>query len=219
MSSRTRLKKRETSEAEQEWVVEPHVEIKLSSTSAQPVSQVLYHFQQRQYVSLPKGDNLIHLLTLPSRTILREDLELQSMQTTPQVKDEGATVQLAPQLERQVVPAEEVAQMLEELYGNIMSPEELAKLDSQPNPFNFSDRVSQTSRIPRKETYQQTDQPPSSSFGVTTGLSIVYDAYKRDHNLFLARERQRQLQKEREEEEEKKTGSKVGVCEGARVAG
>nr|XP_027228347.1 dynein intermediate chain 2, ciliary-like [Penaeus vannamei] len=34
-----------------------------------------------------------------------------------------------------------------DLYGDIMSREDLLKLDSQPNPFNYSGRVSQTQRI------------------------------------------------------------------------
>lgn len=39
---------------------------------------------------------------------------------------------------------------MEELYGAYATPEELAKLDAQPNPFNYSDRVSQTFRVVMK---------------------------------------------------------------------
>lgn len=42
---------------------------------------------------------------------------------------------------------DEANRELEELYGGIVSKEELARLDSQPNPFNFSERVSQTTRL------------------------------------------------------------------------
>lgn len=41
---------------------------------------------------------------------------------------------------------EEAKKLMEEVYLDMMSREELAKLDSQPNPFNFSERVSQTNR-------------------------------------------------------------------------
>lgn len=39
---------------------------------------------------------------------------------------------------------------MEEVYKDMVSQEDLAKLDSQPNPFNFSERVSQTNRFSRR---------------------------------------------------------------------
>lgn len=38
----------------------------------------------------------------------------------------------------------------DEVYNSVISKEELQRIDAQPNPFNFSDRVSQTIKIPRK---------------------------------------------------------------------
>ncbi|KAG7174922.1 putative dynein intermediate chain 1-like 4, partial [Homarus americanus] len=100
---------------------------------------------------------------------------------------------------------QDVGQDLEEIYGNIMSAEQLAKLDTQPNPFNFSERVSQTLRIPRKDLALQTDQPPSNTFGSNVGLSVIYDFYQRHYCLVMIRERQRQMEKDKEDEKEKKS--------------
>lgn len=40
--------------------------------------------------------------------------------------------------------------LMEEVYRDMVSQDELSKLDSQPNPFNFSERVSQTNRFSHK---------------------------------------------------------------------
>lgn len=44
----------------------------------------------------------------------------------------------------------DISEDMKEVYGSVMSAEQLAKIDSQPNPFNFSERVSQTARTPCK---------------------------------------------------------------------
>lgn len=44
----------------------------------------------------------------------------------------------------------DISEDMKQLYGSLMSAKQLAKLDLQPNPFNFSERVSQTARIPCK---------------------------------------------------------------------
>ncbi|XP_069188642.1 dynein intermediate chain 2, ciliary [Procambarus clarkii] len=218
MSSRARLRKRDNFDPGQLQVLGPEVEIRLSSSSAQLEAEVCYDFKSNQYQTLPAGDFLINLLTLPSRVIHREDLELQTLaRETAQgqgiralfrskcsichiISNSNKTVQ---QHEPQ-----DVSHELEELYGSIMSAEQLAKLDSQPNPFNFSERVSQTLRIPRKTVGQQTDQPPSSTFGASVGLSVIYDAYQHDYVLVLARERLRQADKDKDDDREKKSGKK-----------
>ncbi|ROT64947.1 putative dynein intermediate chain 1, axonemal [Penaeus vannamei] len=64
--------------------------------------------------------------------------------------------------------ADEANRELEELYGGIVSKEELARLDSQPNPFNFSERVSQTTRLNIKNLAIQTEPPPSTAFSVNS---------------------------------------------------
>lgn len=45
---------------------------------------------------------------------------------------------------------DEARRLMEEVYRDMVSPDELAKLDTQPNPFNFSERVSQTNRFSRR---------------------------------------------------------------------
>ncbi|MPC41368.1 hypothetical protein E2C01_034957 [Portunus trituberculatus] len=46
--------------------------------------------------------------------------------------------------------AEDSRRELEEVYRGVVTREELARIDMQPNPFNYSDRVSQTTPNPTK---------------------------------------------------------------------
>ncbi|XP_047469472.1 dynein intermediate chain 2, ciliary-like [Penaeus chinensis] len=69
-----------------------------------------------------------------------------------------------------------------DLYGDIMSREDLLKLDSQPNPFNYSGRVSQTQRVLSKEVAMQTIPPPDQTFSANAGFAEIYDAYEKDYS-------------------------------------
>lgn len=46
--------------------------------------------------------------------------------------------------------AEDSRRELEEVYEGVVTREELVRIDAQPNPFNYSDRVSQTTPNPTK---------------------------------------------------------------------
>lgn len=46
--------------------------------------------------------------------------------------------------------AEDSRRELEEVYQGVVTREELIRIDAQPNPFNYSDRVSQTTPNPTK---------------------------------------------------------------------
>lgn len=39
---------------------------------------------------------------------------------------------------------------MEEVYKDMVTQDDLSKIDTQPNPFNFSERVSQTNRFARR---------------------------------------------------------------------
>ncbi|XP_050697673.1 dynein intermediate chain 2, ciliary-like [Eriocheir sinensis] len=241
-------------EEEEEKTKEPQIEIRLSTTTAQPASEVIYDFASGHYQSVQPGDPLIHLFTSPCRIMPREEYELKQMQKAQmevdgeeerneeEVQEEimrrkkeeeekqkkqymelqrefkgkkkGGKKKKKPQKEKEEEEEEEeeeddqydIAKDIEELYGNVMSPEQLAKLDSQPNPFNFSDRVSQSFRPPMKELAQQTDQPPSTTFGANAGLAILCDAYDGDYEM---KEEALRRKKEREEKEKaEKEGDK-----------
>ncbi|XP_063851563.1 dynein intermediate chain 2, ciliary-like [Scylla paramamosain] len=233
-------------EEEEEKAREPQVEIRLSSTTAQPEGEVLYDFSTGYFHLVHHGDPLIHLFSAPSRIMPREEFELIYLQKTQEEEEEdeeaiarrkkeeeekqkqkylelqrefkakkkkkkkksAAKSQEAEEQEEQEEEEEEqydIAKDIEDLYGNVMSPEQLAKLDSQPNPFNFSDRVTQTFRAPKKELSQQTDQPPSTTFGATAGLATLCDAYDRDYELKQEAERRK---KEKEAEEAAKEEGK-----------
>lgn len=45
---------------------------------------------------------------------------------------------------------EESQAEVDDLQNSVISKEELRRIDAQPNPFNFSDRVSQTVKVSRK---------------------------------------------------------------------
>lgn len=45
--------------------------------------------------------------------------------------------------------------LMAEVYRDMVSEEKLARLDSQHNPFNFSERVSQTNRFPPRVSFER----------------------------------------------------------------
>ncbi|XP_042232430.1 dynein axonemal intermediate chain 1-like [Homarus americanus] len=92
---------------------------------------------------------------------------------------------------------------MEEVYQDMVTKEELARLDAQPNPFNFSERVSQTTRFTLRNLAMQTEPPPSTAFTVNVGPAEVYDAYQKHYLKILEKEREREREKEREREIER----------------
>nr|XP_027229183.1 dynein intermediate chain 1, axonemal-like [Penaeus vannamei] len=110
--------------------------------------------------------------------------------------------------------ADEANRELEELYGGIVSKEELARLDSQPNPFNFSERVSQTTRLNIKNLAIQTEPPPSTAFSVNVSLGEIFDAYIKDYEKIIEKEKEREREKEKERERERERDRERGALKG-----
>ncbi|CAL4121896.1 unnamed protein product, partial [Meganyctiphanes norvegica] len=149
---------------------EPEIEIKLTSLSIRCLNEVQYDFKSGQYEAVNKEDLIEDLLTLPSRIIHKDDLALQKIAASSQKKKDTGT------------GGDVSAGELEELYDGVLSKEELAKLDSQPNPFNFSERVSQTTRIPY-QTASQKIWIPNRHFLLNFFAPDVcsYSCYMQDH--------------------------------------
>ncbi|ROT69579.1 hypothetical protein C7M84_012218 [Penaeus vannamei] len=125
-------------------VREKDIDIRLSASGKFNRCHVLFDFKSGAFKPLPTEDLVFDLLSLPSRVVHREDLEREERRKDP------ASMQGEKKCEVETQEKDENARELEELYGAYVTPEELAKLDAQPNPFNYSDRVSQTFRVVMK---------------------------------------------------------------------
>ncbi|XP_037787653.1 dynein intermediate chain 2, ciliary-like [Penaeus monodon] len=68
-------------------------------------------------------------------------------------------------------------------YCGVVSKEELARIDAQANPFNFSERVSQTAHFALKQIAIQTEPANTRIFSDNVGFSIIYDAYNIDFEM------------------------------------
>ncbi|XP_076042145.1 dynein axonemal intermediate chain 1-like [Oratosquilla oratoria] len=159
---------------------EPEVEIRLTTVSAQADRLVRYDFRTGQYELVPNEDLTEDLLTLPSRIVHRDEVAY----------DQTSSVEL------QETAAGEGNSELEELYEGVVSKAELALLDSQPNPFNFSERVSQTAKIITRDLAIQTEPPPSTTFSRQVSLCEIYDAYQKDYEKVQEKEKEKKKEKE-----------------------
>ncbi|XP_042874358.1 dynein intermediate chain 2, ciliary-like [Penaeus japonicus] len=208
MTSKARHRKRDVTDAnEEQQVTEPEVEIQLTCDSVQSANEVRFAFKEGQYQQVLHQDLTIDLLTLPSRVIHRETRELQE-QPKQRESEEEADEEVAQNTEKNE-ESKNIFEELQAVYGGMMTAEQLAKLDSQPNPFNFSERVSQTARVISKAAFTQTDPPPGNTFADTASLSAIYDAYEKDYVLVLAKQRELEKQKEMEEEKEREKSGKT----------
>nr|XP_045620090.1 dynein axonemal intermediate chain 1-like [Procambarus clarkii] len=129
----------------EEAETEPEVQINLSCRREYVrSSKVVFCSSSGRYQPLVDRETLLDLLTLPSRVQLREDAHRhRRFYRLPPTSLED------PELEDVM---QDSRLELEELYGGVVSKEELARIDSQPNPFSFSERVSQTTRLIVKVT-------------------------------------------------------------------
>ncbi|KAK4320989.1 hypothetical protein Pmani_008158 [Petrolisthes manimaculis] len=156
----------------------------------------------------PKNSNksnkttLLHLLTLPSRVALREDVN--NKETAPRL------LSVVTQQQQQTYEDSDLEDVLddsrkemEELYHGVVSKEELARIDAQPNPFNFSDRVSQTVKIIYKELAIQTQPPPDTRFSLTVGPGQIHEAYRK-HEEQVERNRKEKEERDKDKERGKK---------------
>ncbi|XP_018020947.2 dynein intermediate chain 2, ciliary-like [Hyalella azteca] len=178
---------------------EPTVEIRLNTVSPEVANLVHYDFTSRKY--LPCEDLTLDLLTLPSKIMLKEDLLA--------IQEERALVQNTTAAHAgHAEGGDDEKLSVDDLEGceDVISKEELRKLDSQPNPFNFSERVSQTLRNIVTDEMVQTDPPPSTTFCVNVGPSDIYDAYRKDYAKKQALARL--LEEEREKAKDKSSSKK-----------
>ncbi|XP_045122648.1 dynein axonemal intermediate chain 1-like [Portunus trituberculatus] len=181
---------------QQQGTREPEVTIRLSSNSARLHNQVRYDLTCGSYrrVLVSEDDLTLDLLTLPSR-IIHRDLHDQIQQKQQQEKQHDK--------QSSKEDGDEARRLMEEVYRDMVNPEDLAKLDSQPNPFNFSERVSQTNRFSKRNLSMQTEAPPSTTFGLTVSPALIQDAYLENYENQLEKEMEREL-----EERERDRGNK-----------
>ena len=69
------------------------VEIRLSTTTAQPQAEVRYNFSTGHFHSVHPGDLLIHLFSAPSRVLQREEYEMKYLQKAQQEEEEEEVVE------------------------------------------------------------------------------------------------------------------------------
>ncbi|XP_069169727.1 dynein axonemal intermediate chain 1 [Procambarus clarkii] len=159
----------------EEAETEPEVQINLSCRREYVrSSKVVFCSSSGRYQPLVDRETLLDLLTLPSRVQLREDAHRhRRFYRLPPTSLED------PELEDVM---QDSRLELEELYGGVVSKEELARIDSQPNPFSFSERVSQTTRLIVKSVGVQTEPPPGTRFSDTAGFNSITCAYLEDRD-------------------------------------
>ncbi|XP_050705726.1 dynein axonemal intermediate chain 1-like isoform X2 [Eriocheir sinensis] len=177
---------------------EPEITIELSSKVERPrTTLVVYNFTSGYFEEVVEDEPLLDLLTLHSKVTLKEDLDKALHRFGLQWSDseDSGLEQLAEDSRRE----------MEEVYQGVVTREELMRIDAQPNPFNYSDRVSQTTPNATKELAMQTEPPPPTCFSVNVGEWDIHDAYMNDQ---LALQR---LQQEIQEKEKEKDAKKVAV--------
>ncbi|KAK7079074.1 hypothetical protein SK128_009643 [Halocaridina rubra] len=209
---RLALEEEEPEPAEQE----PEVQIPLNSTCISVSEEIIYNHEKGSYEHFREDDPLLNLLTIPSRIYFIQKFEKHEKENaTKQPKYQEQTVNKKPKSisdsDSEGSDLDEIMEEikddsrreLEAMYQGQISKEELAKLDSQPNPFNFSDRVTQTTKIICKEVGMQTKPPPSTSFIENVGLGDIYHNYQEDYA-----ESKKKAKRRKEEEAEKERGHK-----------
>ncbi|XP_069959881.1 dynein axonemal intermediate chain 1-like [Cherax quadricarinatus] len=176
-------------------VREPDLAIRLTSANKKKDDEVAYNFKTGLYEVVHENDPLLHLLTLPSRIIHKSEAPPTAITLPPVVQEssDSETEDCAS------IPHNEV----EDLYSDVVSKEELARIDAQPNPFNFSERVSQTARLAKRNLSIQTEPPPSTAYSENVSLFDIYFAYKEDYTMVLRRELEMEKEKEKERERER----------------
>ncbi|KAK4328086.1 hypothetical protein Pmani_001559 [Petrolisthes manimaculis] len=183
MAPRLRLRRREgLLEEGEQGTREPEIIIRLTSKSGCVQNEVRYDLTSGIYQHILDDDLTFNLLTLPSRVILRDQQEFISNTTKDEVDE-----------------VTEGRRLMAEVYRDMISEEELARLESQHNPFNFSERVSQTNRFPLRSQGAQTEPPPSNCFSANTGPAEIHEAYSEEFDqTFQSNERERDEERERD---------------------
>ncbi|XP_037793855.1 dynein intermediate chain 1, axonemal-like [Penaeus monodon] len=170
---RSRLK-HQTGEAFRTRVIrtrEKEHEITLSTIEPNADKRVRYDFRSEKFELVPREDLLLDLLTLPSKSIHKDELPK---------SQEADCKDAALDLPSDVDHGEDLSQELMDLYGDRLTTDHLDDYERRNNPFNFSERVSQTAWRRSKVSWTQTEPPPSNTFSANVSFSVIYDAYVMD---------------------------------------
>ncbi|XP_068233961.1 dynein axonemal intermediate chain 1-like [Palaemon carinicauda] len=163
--------------------MDPIVEITLTADMKSTTNEIIYDTMTRSYREVKNGMAVLDLLSLPSK-ILHKD--------NPKLHKKGNSEEEVEEVEK-----DKITLLLEELYGDVMSSEDIAKIDTQPNPFNFSERVSQTPHGNLRTKSIQTDQAPGTTFSRNIGVRDIHDAYQWAEHLAMLKEMEKQKEKDK----------------------
>ncbi|XP_064097257.1 dynein axonemal intermediate chain 1-like isoform X2 [Macrobrachium nipponense] len=166
---------------------DPIVEITLTADMRTTSNEIIYDTTTGRYQEVKNCMAVLDLLSLPSKVLHKDN---------PKLRKNGSSEDDGEEVEK-----DNITLLLEELYGDVMSSEDIAKIDTQPNPFNFSERVSQTPHGNLREKSIQTDQAPGTTFSQNIGVRDIYDAYQWDEHLAMLREKEKQRDKDKQNNE------------------
>ncbi|XP_045108688.1 dynein intermediate chain 2, ciliary-like isoform X3 [Portunus trituberculatus] len=183
---------------------EPDVVIRLTTCNKSTKDEVQYSFTTGKYEPVQDEDPLLDLLTLPSRVVHKSEAPLSKLLMP--------TLPPPPPSPSPESPGDSEA---EEGGGESWRPGETGqrpllprpRADTQPNPFNFSERVSQTTRLTKRSLGIQTSPPPSTTFSRCVGLYKIYQAYRVDYQKIL--EQEMEMEKKEKEKERGTTKPKA----------
>ncbi|XP_047482168.1 dynein axonemal intermediate chain 1-like [Penaeus chinensis] len=194
VSWRSRLKP-QTGEAFRASVIrtrDKEHKITLSTIEPNADKRVRYDLRSEEFELVPREDLLLDLLTLPSKSIHKDELprskelECRDAQIEPFWLRVKKIIRETPEkfealdLSSDTDDNEVLSQELMDLYGDRLTVDHLDGYEKRYNPFNFSERVSQTAWRRSKEAWTQTEPPPSNTFSANVSFSVIYDAYVMD---------------------------------------
>nr|XP_027222146.1 dynein intermediate chain 2, ciliary-like [Penaeus vannamei] len=170
------------------------VEIRLTADSEFRKNAVRFDVTKQTF--LPEEQDLtMDLLTLDPRDLLwNEPPEEEEPEEELDPYTKAALLAMA---------AENQGEEEEDPYCGVISKEELARIDAQANPFNFSERVSQTAHFALKQIAIQTEPANTRIFADNVGFSVIYDAYNIDFEMKTQKLKEEEMEKERDEKKDK----------------
>ncbi|XP_042863089.1 dynein intermediate chain 2, ciliary-like [Penaeus japonicus] len=165
------------------------VEIRLTANSELRKNAVRFDVTKQAY--LPEEQDLtMDLLTLDPRDLYRNE--------PPEQEEPEEELDPYTKAALLAMAAEKQAEEEEDPYCGVISKEELARIDAQANPFNFSERVSQTAHFALK-----TEPANTRIFSDNVGFSVIYDAYNIDFEMKAQKLKEEEMEKERDDKKDK----------------
>ncbi|XP_068576512.1 dynein, axonemal, intermediate chain 1, paralog 2 isoform X2 [Cebidichthys violaceus] len=149
-----------------------------------PQNIVHYSFKERSYKPTSVVDQMAVLFVLEGSLLHQDCDEARRLRAKGDLPKETATVETGTEPDEEkpdtlATPVEDGGEVDEA--GEEDRPDSVAsKADMEPkatNPFNFSERASQTLNNPLRERSCQTEPPPRSIFAATANQWEIYDAY------------------------------------------